>query len=109
MTDQFLIFFAVVLVPFPIGFVLAHYRPESRSLKNAALAALPVSLPCFAYALWITFTNDMTCPTKEPCENMAVLWAMAFYVIGVLTAVTGFGVGLLGDAYARNRAKNRSE
>ena len=41
MTDQFLIFFAVVLVPFPIGFVLAHYRPESRSLKNAALAALP--------------------------------------------------------------------
>ena len=108
MISQFLIFFAVVLVPFPIGYVLAHHHPESRSLKNAAIAALPVSLPCFAYALWITFTQDMSC-TTEPCENMAPLWAMAFYVIGVLTAVTGFGVGLLGDAYARNRAKNRSE
>lgn len=108
MTYQFLIFFAVVLVPFPIGFVLADYRPESRNLKNAAIAALPVSLPCFAYALWITLTEDMTC-TPEPCEDMAPLWAMALYVIGVLTGVTGFGVGLLGDAYARNRAKSRSE
>ena len=108
MTDQFLIFIAVVVMPFPIGFALAHYRPESRSVKNALIAAIPVSLPCFAYALWITFAYDMTC-TEEPCDNYAVLWAIAFYVIGVLTAVTGFGVGLLGDAWARNRAKNRSQ
>jgi len=108
MTDQFLIFIAVVVVPFPIGFVLAHYRPDSKAMKNALIAALPVALPCFAYALWITLAYDMSCPAEGPCENGAQLWAMAFYVIGVLTGVTGFGVGLLGDAFARNRAKNRS-
>lgn len=108
MTDELLIFVAVVVIPFPIGFALAHYRPASRNLKNAALAALPVSLPCFAWALWVTLTEDMTC-SPEPCETMAPLWAMALYVIGVLTGVTGFGVGLLGDTYARNRAKKRAE
>jgi hypothetical protein len=38
---------------------------------------------------------------------MSQLWLMAFFVIGVLTGVTGFGVGLLGDAYARRRAEGR--
>lgn len=108
MIDAFIIFVIVIVVPFPIGFALAHFRPETRNLKNAALAALPVSLPCFAYALWITLTEDMSC-SPQPCEDMAPIWAMAFYVIGVLTGLTGFGVGLLGDAYARNRAKGRAE
>ena len=106
MIDAFIIFVIVIVVPFPIGFALAHFRPQSRNLKNAALAALPVSLPCFAFAIWISLTQDMTCE-QEPCT--APVWAMAFYVIGVLTGATGFGVGLLGDAYARNRAKRRAE
>ncbi len=105
MIDQYLIFIAVIAIPFPIGFALAHYRPHSNSLKNAALAAIPVALPCFAYAIWIALTQDLACPAEGPCENMAQLWLMAFLVIGVLTAVTGFGVGLLGDAYARKRAE----
>lgn len=109
MSDQLLIFVAVVAIPFPIGFALAHFRPHSRSLKNALIAALPVSLPCFAFALWITLSQDFSCPAQGPCDNTARLWAMAFYVIGFLTGVTGFGVGLLGDAYARNRANRRAE
>ncbi len=109
MLDQYLIFLAVILIPFPIGFAMAHYRPRSKPMKNALYAALPVSLPCFAYALWNALTQDLGCPAQGPCENMAQLWLIAFFVIGVLTGVTGFGVGLLGDAYARNRAKNRSE
>jgi len=109
MTDELLIFVAVVVIPFPIGFALAHFRPNSRNLKNALIAALPISLPCFAYALWITLSQDLSCPAEGPCENTARLWAMAFYVIGFLTGVTGFGVGLLGDTYARNRAKKRAE
>lgn len=106
MFDALVIFVIVIVVPFPIGFALAHFRPESRNMKNAALAALPVCLPPFAYALWITLTQDMTCQ-QEPCTGP--IWVMAFYVIGVLTGVTGFGVGLLGDAYARSRAKGRAE
>lgn len=103
MSDELLIFAAALLVPFPIGYALAHFRPQSRTIRNGILAALPISLPCFAWALWITLTEDLSC-SEEPCDNFAVLWAMALYVIGVLTAVTGFGVGLLGDAYARRRA-----
>lgn len=108
MSDELLIFAAVVVVPFPIGFVLAHYRPHSRPLRNALWAALPISLPCFAWALWITLTEDLSC-SQEPCDNYAVLWAMALYVIGVLTGITGFGVGLLGDAYARRRKREQGE
>ncbi|MGB3796643.1 MAG: hypothetical protein WA957_10130 [Alteraurantiacibacter sp.] len=108
MIEQYLIFIAVIVIPFPIGFALAHYRPASRNLKNAAIAAVPVSLPFFAWALWVTLTEDMTC-TTEPCEDMATLWAIALYVIGVLTGVTGFGVGLLGDFYARKRAEEHAE
>ncbi len=107
MIDQYLIFIAVIVIPFPIGFALAHYRPRSKPMKNALLAAIPISLPCFAYALWIALTQDLSCPVEGPCENMAQLWLMAFFVIGVLTGVTGFGVGLLGDAYARRRAEGR--
>ena len=69
MTDELLIFVAVVVIPFPIGFALAHYRPASRNLKNAALAALPVSLPCFAWALWVTLTEDMTSVTRAVCAR----------------------------------------
>ena len=106
MIDQYLIFIAVIAIPFPIGFALAHYRPHSKQPEERGLfAAIPVALPCFAYALWIALTQDLTCPAEGPCENMAQLWLMAFLVIGVLTGVTGFGVGLLGDAYARKRAE----
>lgn len=103
MIVELLVFAMAIVVPFVAGFALAHFRPQSRNLKNAAAAALPVSLPFFTWAIWVTFMQDMNC-TPEPCETMAPLWAMALYVIGVLTGVTGFGVGLLGDAYARNRA-----
>ncbi|MWV28268.1 hypothetical protein [Aurantiacibacter rhizosphaerae] len=107
MIEQYLIFIAVIVIPFPIGFALAHFRPHSKSLKNAALSALPIALPCFAYAIWIALTQDLSCPAQGPCENMAQIWLIALCVIGVLTGVTGFGVGLLGDAYARRRAQER--
>ncbi|MFB0611176.1 hypothetical protein [Aurantiacibacter poecillastricola] len=108
MIVQLIVFLAVIVVPFPIGFVLAHYRPESRRWVNALFAALPVALPCFAYALYLTLVFDLSAEDGAG-ENMATIWAMAFYVIGILTGVTGFGVGLLGDAYARNRAKKDVE
>lgn len=108
MIDQYLIFIAALVVPFGIGFALGHFRPHVRSMKNAVLAALPVCLPFFAWALWVTLTEDLSC-TANPCENMAPMWAMALYVIAVLTGVTGFGVGLLGDAYARRRAEERHD
>jgi len=104
MIVELVIFIAVLLVPFAIGFTLAHFRPGSRNLRNAAFACLPVCLPFFGWALWVTLTQDLTCSPK-PCEDIAQLWVMALFVIGVLTSVTGFGVGLLGDTYARNRAQ----
>ena len=104
MLDQFLIFVAVIAIPLPIGYSLAKWRPQSRGVRNAIFAALPVSLPFFVWAVWIMLTEDMSCD-PEPCEDMAPLWAMALYVIGFLTGVTGFGVGLIGDTMARNRAK----
>lgn len=107
MIIELLVFALVILVPFPVGFALAHLRPASKNLRNAAWAALPACLPFFGFALWITLTQDMSCDV-EPCENMAPVWAMALYVLGVVTAVTGYGIGLLGDAYARNRAKKKA-
>ncbi len=104
---ELLVFALVILVPFPIGFALAHRRPASRNFRNAAIAMLPACLPFFGFALWIALTQDMTCEV-EPCEDMASLWAMGLFVLGVMTAATGFGVGLLGDAYARNRASKRA-
>ncbi|WAT18097.1 hypothetical protein OZN62_00540 [Aurantiacibacter sp. MUD11] len=105
---ELLVFALVILVPFPIGFALAHYRPQSKNLKNAAWAALPACLPFFGFGLWIVLTQDLSCE-DPPCQNMAPMWAMAMGVLGVLTAVTGYGVGLLGDAWARNRARKRGE
>ncbi len=105
MLFELLIFAATILMPLAIGFALGHFRPASRNFRNALLATLPVCLPFFAWALWIALTEDLSC-TTDPCENVMPLWAMALFAIGVLTGVTGFGVGLLGDTYARNRAKN---
>lgn len=108
MIDQLLIFAAVIAIPFPIGYGLATWRPRSRNIRNAVFAALPVSLPFFLWALTISLTEDMTC-SGEGCNESAQLWAMALYVIGVLTGITGFGVGLIGDTVARNRAKKGGE
>lgn len=108
MIIELLVFALVILVPGPLGFALGHFRPQVKNLKNAAIAALPACLPFFGFALWITLTQDMSCE-DPPCQNMAPMWAMALYVLGVVTAVTGFGIGLLGDSWARNRAKRNSE
>lgn len=102
MLENLLIFAATLIVPFAIAFGLAHYRPASRNLRNAAIAAAPVFLPFIGGALWITVTELIGC--GDACDEKAMTWAMALYVIAVLTGVTGFGVGLLGDTYARNRA-----
>ncbi len=107
MIIELLVFVLVIVVPFPIGFALAHYRPASKNLRNAALAMLPACLPFFGFALWITLRPNPEC-TIEDCEDMATAWAMALYVLGVVTAVTGFGVGLLGDSYARKRATEKA-
>ena len=108
MIDQLLIFAAVIAIPFPIGYGLATWRPHSRTIRNAIVAALPVSLPFFLWAAWITATQVIGCEAAG-CNDDALLWAMALYVIGVLTGITGFGVGLIGDTVARNRAKKSGE
>ncbi|MEL1250539.1 hypothetical protein [Aurantiacibacter gilvus] len=107
MLVNLLVFVLVIVVPFPIGFGLAHYWPERKNLKNAAVAALPACLPFFGFALWVTLTRESNCVVDD-CDDMAQLWAMGLYVLGVMTAVTGFGVGLLGDAYARRRAAEKA-
>ena len=108
MIIELLVFALVIVVPFPIGFALAHYWPQRKNLKNAAVAALPACLPFFGFALWVTLTRESNCVVEE-CDDMAQMWAMGLYVLGVMTAVTGFGVGLLGDSYARNRAKKQAD
>jgi len=108
MLDQLLIFVAVIVIPFPIGYVLASKRPQSRNFRNAIVAAAPVSLPFFVWAAWITATQVIGC-TRDACNDVAQLWAMALYLIGFLAGVTGFGVGLIGDTVARNRARQDAE
>ncbi len=108
MLDQLLIFAAVILIPFPIGYLLASKRPHSRPARNALFAALPVSLPFFVWAAWITATQVLGCE-GDACNETAQVWAMALYLIGFLTGVTGFGVGLIGDTVARNKAKKGAE
>lgn len=108
MLIELLVFALAILVPFPIGYALAHFRPQSRKFRNAAIAALPACLPFFGFAIWITLTQDMSCDV-EPCENMAPVWAMALYILGIVTAVTGFGGGLIGDTMARNKAMKGGE
>lgn len=108
MIVELLIFALAIVVPFPVGYFLARRRPQWSKFKNAALAALPACLPFFGSALWVTLTQDMSCEV-EPCENMAPIWAMAVYVVGVITAITGFGVGLMGDIYARSKATKDGE
>jgi len=109
MIPELLIFVLVVVVPAPIGYALAWFRPESKSVKNGLIAALPISLGFFGFALWVTLTQDMNDCTELPCENVAPIWAMALYVLGVVTFITGLGAGLLGDAFARKRANPPAE
>ncbi len=108
MLDQFLIFVAVIVIPLPIGYLLANKRPQSRNIINAIFAALPVSLPFFVWAGWITINDVIGCDPAT-CNETAQVWAMALYMIGFLTGVTGFGVGLIGDTMARNRAKQNGK
>lgn len=106
MIENLLIFAATLIVPSAIAFALAHYRPASRNLRNAAIGAAPVCLPFFGIAAWITATELIGC--GETCEDASIMWAMALYIIGAITAVTGFGAGLIGDTFARNRAKAKA-
>ena len=105
---ELLVFALVILVPFPIGFALGHFRPHTNNLKNAGIAAVPACLPFFGFAIWIAVTQYLEC-TDDACEQTLPLLAMAMFVLGVVTAVTGYGIGLLGDAFARNRAEKKQQ
>ncbi|MEN7536068.1 hypothetical protein [Aurantiacibacter flavus] len=102
------VFVATLTVPAAIGFGLGTMRPGNKRVTNGLIAAAPVAVAFFAFAGWIALTQDMSCEV-EPCQNMAPLWAIVMFVLGVVTFITGLGVGMIADAFARNRAEKIAE
>ena len=102
------VFVAALLVPAAIGFALGKFRPGNRRVVNGLYAAAPVALVFFGFAGWIALTQDLSCDVA-PCQNMAPLWAIVLFVLGVVTFITGLGAGMLADALARNRAEQSAD
>jgi hypothetical protein len=98
MVLELVVFALVILVPAPAGYGLARVRPGSVPWKNGLLSALPALLPFLGFAGWLSFFGQTEGET-------AILAAIALWVLGVIAFVTGMGLGLLGDAWARSRAR----
>lgn len=102
------VFAAALVVPAAIGFALGTRRPGNKRVTNGLIATAPIAVAFFGFAAWIALTQDMSC-NVEPCQNMAPLWAIVMFVLGVVTFITGLGVGMIADAFARHRAEKSAE